>query len=328
MIKIKKLIVLALVGCLFTSCSASKSDVKDRASQSEISEAKAVTRGINVSVSTFASSTILDYMSKGEDQAYEVKFEDDLGKLMEGKFDIAVVPAIMAPAIYNATNSGVNICAISLLNNLYTMSDTEINSAKDLFGKTLLLKDMGASLDKAIESKLSILKNLLGMDIAFYKDSNDLSDMILEKKSFLAILPEPYLYKINRDRKYIAYDFSETLPFLSLDKQGLENDLISEVVLVNKKFAKDNNNALNKFLDDYKNATEKIQNNPQMSASLINKYGLNSKEIEEIYRSLNIVYIDGDTMKGMFNIYMDTLEKIKLNFYQGERPGDDFYYVK
>ena len=47
-----------------------------------------------------------------------------------------------------------------------------------------------------------------------------------------------------------------------------------------------------------------------------------------IYKNMDVVYIDGDTMKGLYNIYLDGIDKLKLDIYHGDRPSDDFYYYK
>lgn len=118
------------------------------------------------------------------------------------------------------------------------------------------------------------------------------------------------------------------LSFFPIKSNGKLDDFISEVILVNKNFLKDNKEAFDKFLDDYKASQAKIKNDSIISTDVINKYDINNQDAINIYQNMNNVYIEGDTMVGMYNLFLDYLEKAKLNFYQGDRPSDDFYYRK
>ena len=39
------------------------------------------------------------------------------------------------------------------------------------------------------------------------------------------------------------------------------------------------------------------------------------------------VFITSDTMKGVFQLYMDRLESLDKNIFSGNRPSDDIYYL-
>ena len=326
MIKIKRLIMLICLTLILVSCSDKKEDKIDESSSQ--TDPKPIASAIDIKSTSFSSSILLDSMKNNDDFSYSPTNVDDLEEVMDGNFDIAIVPAILAPSIYNKTNAGVSIAAISLVNNLFALSDTQINSPKDMFGKKLLIRDMGSEYIKAIDSKLSIIKGVFGIDVLFYKNIEELQDYINANDSYIAVVSEPYLSKIKNNEKSTVYNLAEIMPYLSDEKLSVDSDIVSEVVLVNNKFLKDKKSTFDRFLDDLKVTTEKHKDNPEISANIINRYDLSSDDAMNIYKNMDVVYIDGDTMKGLYNIYLDSIDKLKLDIYHGDRPSDDFYYYK
>lgn len=326
MIKIKRLIIMMCLTLILVACSVKKEDKIDESFSQ--TDPKPIASAIDIKSTSFASSILLDSMKNNDDFSYNPTNVDDLEKIMDGNFDIAIVPAILAPSIYNTTNSGVSIAAISLVNNLYALSDTQINSPKDMFGKKLLIRDMGSVYKKALDSKLSIIKGVFGIDVLFYKNIKELEDYINANDSYLAVVSEPYLSKIKNNKKSTVYNLTEIMPYLSDEKLSVDSDIVSEVVLVNNKFLKDKKSTFDRFLDDLKVTTEKLKDNPEISANIINRYDLSSDDAMNIYKNMDVVYIDGDTMKGLYNIYLDGIDKLKLDIYHGDRPSDDLYYYK
>ncbi len=331
MIKIKRLIILIFLTLILVSCSDKKEDKIDESFSQ--TDPKPIASAIDIKSTSFASSILLDSMKNNDDFSYNPTDVDDLEEIMNANFDIAIVPAILAPSIYNTTNSGVSIAAISLVNNLYALSDTQINSPKDMFGKKLLIRDMGSIYKKALDSKLSIIKGVFGIDVLFYKNIKELEDYITANDSYIAVVSEPYLSKITlskikNNKKSTVYNLTEIMPYLSDEKLSVDSDIVSEVVLVNNKFLKDKKSTFDRFLDDLKVTTEKLKDNPEISANIINRYDLSSDDAMNIYKNMDVVYIDGDTMKGLYNIYLDGIDKLKLDIYHGDKPSDDFYYYK
>ena len=326
MIKIKRLIILMCLTLILVSCSDKKEDKIDESFSQ--TDPKPIASAIDIKSTSFASSILLDSMKNNDDFSYNPTDVDDLEEIMDGNFDIAIVPAILAPSIYNTTNAGVSIAAISLVNNLYALSDTQIDSPKDMFGKKLLIRDMGSVYKKALDSKLSIIKGVFGIDVLFYKNIKELEDYINANDSYIAVVSEPYLSKIKNNKKSTVYNLTEIMPYLSDEKLSVDSDIVSEVVLVNNKFLKDKKSTFDRFLDDLKGTTEKLKDDPEISANIINRYDLSSDDAMNIYKNMDVVYIDGDTMKGLYNIYLDGIDKLKLDIYHGDRPSDDFYYYK
>lgn len=289
---------------------------------------KPVSTNIRINTTTFASDIIVDNLENSSSDSYSIEHVTDFESIEEGDFDIAVVPAIMASDLYNKTGGAVQLAAISMLNNLYAISSTEIASPKDLIGKTLLLPDLGDNYDKLIESKLTVARNLLGISTLYYKTFDELVSLSKENESSIAIISQPNLFKLSSKKDYNIYDFSEVLPFFSKQNDEGVGDFISEVIIVNKKFAQDKKEYLDQFLKEYKNSVDNFKDKGKISADTINAYDIKSDEALNIYNRMDSVYIDGDTMVGMYKLFLDSLSRLNLDLYKGDKPADDFYYKK
>lgn len=318
---------LTITSCRYENIEDENSNKRDEI-QIEKKETKPVSQDIRINTTTFASDLIVDNLENTSIDSYDIEHVTDLESIEEGDFDIAVVPAIMAANLYKNTGGSVQLAAITLLNNLYAISETEILSPKDLIGKTLLIPYLGDDYDKLIESKLAVAKNLLGISTLYYKDFDELASLSKDNKSSVAIVSQPNLYKLSSKKDFKLYDFSEVLPFFSKQNEEGVGDFISEVIIVNKKFAQDKKEYLDQFLKEYKNCVDNFKETGKISADTINAYDIKSDEAINIYDSMDPVYIDGDTMVGMYKVFLDSLSRVNLDLYKGDKPGEDFYYKK
>lgn len=318
---------LTITSCRYENIEDENSNKRDEI-QIEKKETKPVSQDIRINTTTFASDLIVDNLENTSIDSYDIEHVTDLESIEEGDFDIAVVPAIMAANLYKNTSGSVQLAAITLLNNLYAISETEILSPKDLIGKTLLIPYLGDDYDKLIESKLAVSKNLLGISTLYYKDFDELASLSKDNKSSVAIVSQPNLYKLSSKKDFKLYDFSEILPFFSKQNEEGVGDFISEVIIVNKKFAQDKKEYLDQFLKEYKNCVDNFKETGKISADTINAYDIKSDEAINIYDSMYPVYIDGDTMVGMYKVFLDSLSRVNLDLYKGDKPAEDFYYKK
>lgn len=332
MIKLRKILFVLIATVAITSCNSKKLEEepkkKDEIQMEEADTAKPVSTNIRINTTTFASDIVVDSLENSSSDSYDIEHVTDFESIEEGDYDIAVVPAIMASNLYNKTGGAVQLAAISLLNNLYATSNTEIVSPKDLIGKTLLIPNLGDNYDKLIDSKLSVARNLLGISTLYYNNFDELVNLSKENESSIAIVSQPNLYKLSSKKEYKIYDFSEILPLFSKQSDDGLGDFISEVIIVNKKFAQDKKEYLDQFLKDYKNSVDNFKDKGKISADAINAYDIKSDEALNIYENMEPVYIDGDTMVGMYKLFLDSLSRVNLDLYKGDKPAEDFYYKK
>lgn len=266
----------------------------------------------------------MDTIKENSELPIESTYISDSKDLYEGNFDIAIVDAPMAANLYKDSGAHIKIAGISLVNNLYLLSDSDISKLSDIFGKTIFLKDLGNEFRQMISKKIGLLQKFIDINIIYYKDDDDVERLIESAKSFIALAREPYISIINDDKAYKQYKINESLAAISTDFDD-SFDMISEVIIVNEDVLHSKEDVLIKLLDEI---SQKKYSEPFISDRLVNIFDISKDDALGIYKNLDKVFIEGDTMKRIFNVLYDNIERLKLTSIFGQRPADDFYYVR
>lgn len=323
--KFKKIILLFLI-IILSACS--KKDDKNIKTQTIEVEKKPISSKLDIKTATFASSVTVDHILNDKELSYRPEKINDLSQIESMNFDVAIIPAHEIFNLYNKTNGAFKIAAITLVNNIKIISDKQISSPKDLYGMTLMITSINQSFDNVIESKLSVVKRLFNLKIEFYKDQNDLIENMKKSKNFIATLSEPFYTKATEKGNYYLYDINKTMSMIPNNKINSDGDIISEVIIVNNQYLKDNKESFDKFLKKFKESQDTIDKDSIVSQDIINEYDITNEEAINIYNSLENCFIESDTMKGVFEVYMDKLDKLDKNIINGLRPSEDIYYIK
>lgn len=323
--KFKKIILLFLI-IILSACS--KKDDKKIETQTIEVEKKPISSKLDIKIATFASSVTVDHILNDKELSYKLEKINDLSQIESMNFDVAIIPAHEIFNLYDKTNGAFKIAAITLVNNINIISDKQISSPKDLYGMTLMITSINQSFDKVIESKLSVVKKLFNFKIEFYKDQKDLIENIKKSQNFIATLSEPFYTKATEKGNYYLYDINKTMSMIPNNKIDSDGDIISEVMIVNNQYLKDNKESFDKFLKKFKESQETIDVNSIVSQDIINGYDITNEQAINIYNSLENCFIESDTMKGVFEVYMDKLDKLDKNIINGQRPSEDVYYTK
>lgn len=327
--KLKKLLViiipvLLLTGCLLFQKNKSNKDEKIEKDVIEVSK-KPITNKINVKTATFASDIIMDKLCASNENYDSIKV-NNLSQIESLNFDIAIVPAYQVVDLYNKTDENIKVAAITLVNNIHIISDKQINNPKDMAGKTIMVPELNESMNKLIESRLGFIKTLMRINTEFYYSQKDLVKNLDKAENVLAILSEPYYSKAIAKRSYYTFDINKAIAMLPNSKTDSDSDFLSEVIIVNKNYLKDNKESFDKFMLEFKKAQQEINEETVLSQGIINNYDITNEEAIQIYKSMENTFIDSDTMAGVFEIYMDKLENLDKNIFGGKRPTDDLYY--
>ncbi|WP_243343675.1 hypothetical protein [Anaerococcus sp. AGMB09787] len=309
---------LILISC--TDVARKKEIVSEQKEPSDPS----IYSSLDVKTTSFSSTILMDTIKENSELPIESTYISDTKDLYDGNFDIAIVDAPMAANLYKDSEVHIKIAGISLVNNLYLLSDGDINKFSDIFGKTIFVKDLGNDFRQKISKKIGLLQKFIGINIIYYKDADNLNRLIGSTKSFVALAREPYISIINDDKTYKKYKINEALSAISPDFDD-SFDMISEVIIVNGDVLNSKEDALIKFLDEI---SQKKDSEPIISDRLVNTFDISKDDALEIYKNLDKVFIEGDTMKGIFNVLYDNIERLKLTSIFGQRPADDFYYVR
>lgn len=250
--------------------------------------------------------------------------------LSKGDFDIAAIPANLAAILYNKSEGKLlEISNINTLGVLYLASnDDSIQSIKDLKGKNLILSGKGAT----PEFVLNYLLRENGLDpnkdvnISFKSEHTEVVSSIIENKSDVALLPEPFLSVANE-----KLNLTNIISLNDSWKESTNQNLITGVLVVRKEFLEDENNklAFNAFLEEYKQSVDFTNNSVDDAAVLIDKYEIVKEDIaKKSIKNCNIVYIDGKEMKEDLKSYYEVLFNEDAKSVGGKMPDDGIYYEK
>ena len=313
----KKIIILLTFIILLTACRKKEEPQAPAEKPAIKEEIKEETNNINIKPGTFASKVILENI---EDYNFYFNIDktNNYSKIEQNDFDVAVVPGYLAPYYYNKTNGNIKVAAITSTGNLYLVSDQKINNQMDYKGKNFYIADLANNLGKIVENKLGPLNFVLRLNVEYYKNLDEIVEKMENSSNYVAILADPYYTRSLRKTQYVS----------SVDDilQMGEGDFISEVIIVNNNYLKNNEETFKDFLKSYKESSDKIGKDTKLSNDLLSTYDITEDEAKKALDRMNITYVSGQSMKEIYGKFIDQLYQLDKNIFSGDKPGDDFYY--
>lgn len=285
--------------------------------------------------SGIGSVKLMEDAEKGESQnKYEFQIlnapDEAAAKIVSGEVDVVALPPNSAAALYQKTGGEIKIAALSTLGVLYLLENgNTIDTVEDLKGKTIYSSGQGATPEYVLNFILQ--KNGLADTKVEYKSEHaELAAALLAGQIDNAVLPEPNVTAVllkNPDIR-IALDLAEEWKKAC---EGSENEgsvLAMGCIAVRADFLKENKEAFDAFLAEYKASTQFANTDVAETASLVEKYKIMAsvEAAEKAIPNCNITYIDGDEMKESIKNYYQVLFEANPKSIGGSLPNDDFYY--
>lgn len=302
-------------------------------------EKKASAESVTVHVTALKGPTamgMVDFMDKSEkgeitDNDYQFEIvaavDEVTPKLVQGKTDIAAVPANLASVLYNNTNADVQVLAINTLGVIYIVeSGNTISDINDLKGKTIYASGKGATPEYA----LNYILTQNGIDpekevtIEWKSEHAECLSALMAEENAIAMLPQPFVTtaQTKSEKIRVALDLTE-----EWDKLGSDSALLTGVVVARKEFVEQNPVAVQAFLEHYKASVDNVNQNIKDAATLIEKYDIVPAPVAvKAVPSCNIVFITGAEMKQKLSGYLKVLLEQNPKAVGGALPADDFYY--
>ena len=248
-------------------------------------------------------------------------------KLIKGNLDMAAIPANLAATLYQKTNGGIQIAAVSGLGVLYILENgNTVQSMADLEGRTVYATGQGAN----PEFVLNYLLTENGVDPAEvdiqWKTADEVSALMVSGEARLCMMPVPAATAIQMSNP----DVREALD-LSAEWDGLNNGshLTMTCIAVRTAFAQEHPEAVENFLADYAASVEYVKGDPTAASELVAQYGITPKaKIAELaIPKCSLVCITGkvdmaDTIQG----YFEVLSAANPDALGGSIPDDGFYF--
>lgn len=253
-------------------------------------------------------------------------------KLIQGKLDIAAVPANLASVLYNKTkdsSDGIRILAVNALGVLYIVSTSDdIKSVDDLKGKTIYSTGKNTTPEYNLRYVLS--QNGIDPDndvnIEFKSEATEIVAVLKNDPTAIAMLPQPYVTVAQNSIEglKIVLDMTE-----EWDKVGNGSKLVTGTIVVREAFLEQHPDIVEKFMTEYAASTAYANENVEAAAQLVEKFDIFKAAIAKVaIPYCNITCLTGDEMKSAVSSYLSVLFEQNPQAIGGALPADEFYYSK
>ena len=241
--------------------------------------------------------------------------------------DIAAVASNVAANLYNKTDGGVQVLAVSGLGVLYILENGDsIGSMADLKGRTLYATGQGANR----EYVLNYLLTENGVDPAEvdiqWKTADEITALMASGEAEVCMLPVPAATGVLMKNENVR----EALD-LSAEWDALQNGsrLTMTTIVARTEFIQENPQAVEAFLADYEASVDYINGDPAAASELVARYEItpSAKIAELAIPKCALVCITGaDQIKGVIQGYYEVLWQANPQSIGGGIPDDGFYY--
>ena len=254
--------------------------------------------------------------------------DEIVGKISSGELDIAAVPTNVGATLYKKTEGGVQLAALNTLGVLYILENGEtIQSIEDLAGKSMVATGQGSTPEYALN--LILEKNGLkdSVEVEYKAEHSEVPPMLLSGEASIALLPQPFVTSVlaQNENIRVALDVTEEW------NKAVEgaSDLTMGCVIVRKEFAENNKEALDAFLDEYKESVEFVNANPAEAAQISEKFDIIKAAVAaKAIPECNIVFIEGDDMQRIASGCLQVLFEANPQSVGGAVPDEAFYYKR
>lgn len=256
-----------------------------------------------------------------------VSSADDIkAEIIKGEYDIAAVPTNLAAVLAKKTEGALKIAAVNTLGVLYILENGEtIKSVKDLEGKTIAATGEGSVPEYVLSYILKA--NNVNATVEYYTDSAELATKLISGDVSIGMLPVPYATNVLSKSEDIRAAVNVTEAWTATGKDA--GALCQGCVIVRSDFAAENPAAVDKFLEEYAASVAYVNENVDVAAALLEKYGIVGSAAvgKTAIPSANIVCITGQEMADDLNGFYKILFDSNPASVGGAMPTNDLYYI-
>jgi len=334
----KKFLCLLLAALLvvgtFAACSGNAGD--DTTALPTESTGPAVKKDVNIAVlkgPTGMGAAKLMEMNENNEALNNYNFtvatapDQITGKLVSKELDIASIPTNAASALYNKTKGNVTLIAINTLGVLYILEKGDsVSSVADLKGKTILASGKSSTAEYVLNFILEKNGLKVGTDVTveYAAEHAEAASQAISGKYDIVMLPEPFVTSTLLQNS----DFKVKLNLTEEWKKVANAELTMGCVAVRTDFLKENPEAVENFLKDYKTSVDFVNSDVEGAAALIEKYDIAKAAVaKKALPNCNIVLITGEDMKKDASQFLSIIYDFDASAVGGALPEDSFYYI-
>lgn len=248
--------------------------------------------------------------------------------LSNGSLDAAAVASNVAANLYQKTDGGIQVAAVSGLGVLYILENGDsVQSVTDLEGRTLYAYGQGANPEFVLNYLLE--ENGVdpaAVDIQWKSAAEEVVALMASGEGELCMLPVPAATGVmlkNPDVRE-ALDLSQAWDDL---KNG--SRLTMTTLVVRTEFAQAHPEAVEAFLEDYRASVDFVNGNVEEAAQLVADLGItaNAKIAAAAIPKCALVCITGvNEIQAAIQGYYEVLWEADPKSVGGGLPDDGFYY--
>lgn len=291
--------------------------------------------GILNGPSCIPSAYLMENIVSVEDEELTfTKYADALSlvpKLLKNEIDIGFLPVNVAAKVYNSSKKSLVCAAVVGEGNISLITkDKSITSVSDLNGKTVYVAGAGATPDYLFKyilsaNGMSYDGDAKDINLEFSIPTAQLAAQLISDKIQYAVVPEPFTTIAQMNNKDIIAPVNFQKEFLNIT--GSENYPLT-VMVVSKKFAKTNTEALNQFLNLYSEAVDYTLNNAIEIGQLCEKFelGLKSTVVANAIPYANFTFGRAIDEKDHIEDFLKIFMSNDTSSIGGNLPDEDFYY--
>lgn len=259
---------------------------------------------------------------------------DEISPLViQGKVDIAAVPANLASVLYNKTEGKIQVISINTLGVLYIVEngDVTVKSVADLKGKTIFASGKGATPEYALNYMLTQngIDPETDVTIEYKSEHAECVTALAAAENAVAMLPQPFVTTAmtKNENIKIALDMTEEWEKLATDA-GTPATLVTGVTIATTEFIEANPEAVKFFLQEQSASSKAVNDDPAAASVLMEKFDIVPAAVaEKAIPNCNITCIPGTEMKEALSSYLSVLHEQNPQAVGGTLPDDAFYYL-
>lgn len=254
-----------------------------------------------------------------------------LPMMLQGKLDIALVPANVASVLYQKTEGGISVIDINTLGVLYMVSaDSSLSNVGDLKGKTIYLTGKGTTPDYVLHYILA-QNGLTEEDVTLeYKsEATEVAAVLANEPESIGLLPQPFVTAACMQNESLQVIFDMTEEWRAVQGES-GSELVTGVTIVRNEFLQENKAAVDKFLEEHMASADYANTNVEEAAELVAAQGIIEKApiAQKAIPECNLTYMEGEQMEAALSGYLQVLFEQAPESVGGSLPAEEFYYYK
>lgn len=321
-------LVLALGGCSAQEESSASSAESQAEPTAEAEQAASALRIVSMKGPT--SVGLASMMQQEQGQFTVVGSADEVGPLLlQDEADIALVPANLAATLYSRTEGQIRVIDVNTLGVLYVVTgDESVSSVEALRGKTIYMTGAGTVPEYTLRALLDASgMSMDDVDVQFKSEPAEVAALLVEDKSAVGILPQPYATSVTiKDA-----DIKMTLDLTDAWEEATGGDagsIVTGVTIAKASTVEENPEAIAAFLANHAASAQAAVDDPTSIAQTVVDLGIidSAPIAEKAIPLCNVCCLTGVDMKAALSGYLQALYDQDPASIGGALPGDDFYY--